>query len=828
LARHIAWRVLKQSPGNSVEVKEWASSTNPQNLELHIQKKENPTIFILPNISPLNVDYDLTLLYKTACRRRHYIIISTNKPLEKWKLEEDVKRLSWQPEPFESLYKTHDLAALLSKKLTQVNRELPGELKDKEFKTEKPLIGNLLLGEVAEKLKTPDSIDVFVKSLTAGHTPLNEPVVQELLENCQNDRRAIRQWFYRSLSDREQLIALGLCLFDGLYDDQFFAAMETLVEQSWHKRNSSLRSLDYCDLDALSNYYRLVPLSQDGVQRVESHLAEQRQKLLETVWHSHRRQIFSALPVIENLVKDSVAYHTMNPELYGAQKRRRLLREVISEVLCNIALKPIHSIKGTLLEGTLLRLAAEENLGVQAVVARAMARWRFYDQDEKLFNTLQRWQHDKIMKILKSFLDVRYSENSKSPKIFIKATVALTVGFAALYDPPNQLEEKLCDLLKQLAEDASNRFIRIRFANYTLPLVVRFHASQLRDMLFEMAREPYLNEPIGASLATAIQEGSEEAAEILNSWFQYCDRERPARYSQKEITHRETVMATAAYAYGWLEYNEKGDIITIDEGFQRLKSILRREGSPFVRQASIRAIIRQMVFNFENVEQYLKHLFSNMLDNERTLMVNELVNVHLEQRANLENGEEYFTWRQRLFPVWINRERPLSTVERVMQKWLKESDSEKASQIAFEFEVSDQLLNFQEQEEAFIKRQKETWEEMEQQKTREEFPTQPLFSAKKDRGFIIWLVSWLVAFTQKKYRDKIRWLLPIAMKKKNADQDKMKYALKKLYKYSDDEINTISDKLTQALFIMNRKKILLPALAGVLILLAVALSLIFR
>jgi hypothetical protein len=631
------------------------------------------------------------------------------------------------------------------------------------------------------------------------------------------------------LSNREQLIALGLCLFDGFYDDQFFAAMEKLVEQSWHKRDSSLRSLDYCDMDALSSYYRLNPLSQDGIQKVESHLTEQRQKLMETVWNSHRRQIFAALPLIEKLVKDSVAYSIENQELFGTTKRRRLLREVLGETLCSIGLKPANSIKGTLLEGTLLKLAAEENLGVQAVVARAMAQWRFYDQDEKLFNTLKRWQNDKIMKMLKSFLDVRYSENSKSPKIFIKATVVLTVGFAALHDPPNQLKDTLCDLLKQLAEDSSNRFIRIRFAHYTLPLVVRFHAAQLREMLYDMAREPYLNEPIGVSLAIAVQEGSEEAGEIIESWFQRCSDERPRRYSRKEITHREAVMATVAYAYGWIEYdNEKDGLITIDEGFQRLSAILQNEDSPFVRHASIVAIIRQMVFNFEKVENHLKHLFARMHEGERTLLVDELVNVHLQQRAELENEEEYFTWRQGLFPVWINRARPLTTVERVMQKWLKETDSEEAAQIALEFDLSDQLMDFKDQEKTFINQQKEAWEKMEQQNQEKEFLTQPVFRVKKKHRFTIWLVSWLVAFTQKKYRDKIRWLLPILLKKKDADQDKMKHALKKLYKYSDDEINIISDKLAQALFMINRKEILLPALAGVLILLAVGLVLIFR
>jgi hypothetical protein len=826
-ARHIAWNVLKRksTSGNSIEVKEWASSSNPQNLELHIQKKEKPTIFILPNISPMNVDYNLSMLYRSARSKHHYIIISTNQPFENWTLEEDVKRLTWQPENSEPLYEKRDLLKLLIEKLNEKNGALPEELKDKEFKEDMMLAGNLPLSEVAEKLKTPESIEVFVNTLTSIQTPLNEKVIQDVLDNCQNDVRTLRQWFYHSLSEREQLIALGLCLFEGIYDDQFFAAMETLVEQSWHKRDPSLKSLDYYDLYGLSSFYRLNALGQDGLQKVERHLTEQRLKLLETVWHSHRRQILAALPVIEHLVKESVSDNFVNQELFGTTKRRRLFREVMGDTLCSIGLKPEKSIKGTLLEWTLLKLAAEKNLGVQVVAARAMAQWRLYNQDEKLFDTLERWQHDRIMKTLKTFLDVKYSEDSDSPKILIVATVALTVGFASLYDPPNQLHEKLCALIPKLAENSSNRFISHGFTNYTLPLAVRFHAAQLRDTLHEMAKEPYLNEPIGASLATAIQEGSDEAVEILGKWFRDNCKSPSLRESGEEVTHRQKIMATTAYAYGWIEYKTDDGLISMEKGFQRLREILQKEDSPFVRQAAVLALIRQMIFNFEKVERELKYMFDTMHDIERTLLVDELVKVHLQQRANLENGENHFLWEQRLYPAWIDGTRPLTAVEEVMQNWLKGSDSKKAAQIALEFELSELLIDFQEQEKSFIEQQKENRERERQQKKTESFSL-PQLEVKRTLSFTVWLVSRLVAFSRK-YREKIRWLLPIVLNK-NIEPEKIKRALEKLNRYSDNDIEVICRKLKLALVLIENKKILFPVLAVVLTFLVILLLSLFR
>jgi hypothetical protein len=537
LARHIAWKVLKENPGHWIKVQEWTNSANPQNFVMHLQKNHEPTIFIIPKISPQNVDYNLHVLYKIARDNGQCIIISTNNPLEKWKLEKDVKQLFWQPESSEPLYDPKVLLTLLLKKLTEASHTLPVVLRDRELKSGGALMGNLLLSEVAIKLKTPESIETFVKVLTSFKKHVNESDILELVDNCQNDKRAIRQWYYGFLSSREQLIALALCLFDGFYDDQFFAAAEELYEQSWRKRIPSLPALDYCDLDSLSNYYSLIPVSRDGKKRVESHLSGQRCKLLEIAWDSHRRQILSAFTVMENLVKQSVLPGFMNRELYGTNERRSLVRDVIAETLCSIGLISSCSIENTLLEDSLLRLAAEEEPEVQAAAARAMARWRYYEQDEKLFDTLQRWlNEDTIQQRLESFLKDRVDDETKkntNPQAYIKAAVALTVGYAALYDPPDQLNGKLLHLLKQLAKDTSNPFIHIRFSRYTLPQVVRLHVNQLRDLLLEMTRYPWLNESVGASLALTYRERPLEVVEILDSWFETGTRQRPPRVCRK-------------------------------------------------------------------------------------------------------------------------------------------------------------------------------------------------------------------------------------------------------------------------------------------------------
>ncbi len=825
LTRHIAWNLLNLV--GSIAVKEWTGSTNVQNLEQYIQKESCPTIFILPNISPQNVDYNLSNIYKTARERKHYAIISSNIPFEKWKMSDEVEQLSWQPTPNQALYASEDLVELLIEDLSLSWSYLPNELQHTDFTPSGNLMGTLSLQRVAEELKTPESIEIFVKLLTCVDRPLSQSGIQEIINQSQNDKRTLRQWFYHSLTPRSQLIAIGLCLFEGLYDDQFFSAMEILLQQSWNKWEPSVQNLDYCDLAELSHFFRLNPLGRKDINQIEGYLPEQRLKLIEILWEGHRRKIYGALPVLEELVKQSVENSRSNLELYGTYPRRRLLWDVMGETLCHIGLKPEDSIQDTLIENTLLRLATEDNFGIQAVVARAIALWRFYEQDDKLFDTLQRWQEDKIQKILNSIIGARYSEHGKSPKIFIKVTVALAVGFAAQYDRPNQLHEKLCTLLSQLAEDCSNRYIKYAFANYALPIVVRVHTTQIRKILYDMTKETCLHVPIAISLANAIQEGVKEAAEILNDWYNACSQQRPTQYSPNEITHRDKVLVTVIYTYGSLQYaddsdNENKGIISIEEGFQRLGTILQKENHPYIRQAIITAISWQISSQSDIAAFHVKKLLYFLHPNEHIAMLNEIVSIHLKQRTDLENGDFYFKWNKQVFSGWVHGSRPLTIIEKVMQEWLKDNENQHTAQMALKFRLNSLVNRMEREEERQINTEKERlFIKTKRDSEKIVLITKPTFAGSGKSAYCIKLVARLLGYSDLSCRKKLETLLPIALKEKARDEANLRFAFKQLDRYSDEEIASISDKLLRGLFLLDHKNIFLSIFAVMMILLLV-------
>jgi len=827
LTRYIAWRIFMESRDNEIntEVKQWKNTSNPQNFMAYLQNTQKPTAFIFLEISPHHVRYNLSGLYRVNQDNGHYLIITTDDTIEKWKVEKEIEPFFWQPSY--PLYEEETLLRLLFTRFSDTLTEFPEELQGIELKPDSVFLDNLSLRDIALKLETPERIETFVKGLASLKSPVKESDISKFFEESQNDNSAIKRWFFGSLSPREKLITLGLCIFEGLYDDQYFAAMETVFQQSWRNRNPTLDALDYCDLDSLSNYYKLIELSkEDGIRRVESHLAGLRKILLELAWESHRRHILTALPVMEKLVKESVLPDVSCPELFGTQERKNRLREVISETFCTIGLISIDSIKDTM-----LRLAARKELDVQVVVARTMAQWRYdRDKDSKLFDILHSWQFNTTIREMLGRIVESNETDAKvknKPLVYIKATIALTVGFAAKYDPPNLLNDRLIDLFEKLVDDTADSFIYSRFVRYTLPLVVRYHARQLRDILKDMVYCIRLNEPIGASLALAYQESPYDVQEILDSWYHSYRIQRSKSISPYGITYREAILATVAYAYGWIQYSEDKGVLAFDDGFKCLQNLLESEINLHVRKAAVSAVIYQINFNFEKTEKHLNFLFSCMYKYEIKRIVDELVEKHLEQREEFDNGYDYFEWKGRIYSVWLNSEQPLTNVEKVIRKWIKDGDNYKTQQVALKFLTSKKLIEFQQEEERIVKTLKiEIIDGQEPGKSSEQPHPAPSFDSDADYSKLtVWFVSWLVTLRDKEYMDVIKGILPEALRQNFSHRHFMGFVLEKLDKDSDKQIRNIVEKLKWALLIARRAKIFV---AGFIFLIVIILYLILN
>jgi hypothetical protein len=850
----LAWHLSTSGDSKqSVNVKEWQRSSDPQSIDVALQKEKTPTIYILNQVSPQNVPNDLEQIHKAAILRQHYVIVTTDIPQASWKLSEEVNAF-WKQLNLSkgNIYRSEDLVEVLDKALEKAVESLQQNALDKAAKSLQQVREANNLQDIANKLKTPDKIARFVQLLEQegkreeeGKAAIN---LSGLIDIVNDNQKALNQWYYHILTPREQLLALGLSFFDGLRDDQFFSAIEQIVENVWQKRDPSLRALDYCDLDNLRHFFNLIRIGeQSDEQKIESSFPKQRLILFKVAWESHRRQILAALPTIETLIKNSVAHRDFNKALYGTYPRRHKLRGILSEMLSEIGW-----ISPMVVEDTLIHLAADSEISVQVVAANAMARWRdsnyWLDQalserrEKELFEWLHNWQNDaRIISQIKNILKNRDEESSRTPQDYLRATVVLTVGEAAKYDPSNELHSELLKLLKKLSDDP-NQLVRNRYCYYTLPLVVLLHFIQLRGLLRYIIRHHDLIEATSTSVALAYRIYPKAVCDTLDSWV----KNPPNHVVQPETEPPyEHVLETVILTYGKINYEEGIEPLTYREAFSRLQGILKNSQSPQIRRAVIIAmfslyshgnheleklksklqkISTQLALEksdylakkqddfvkrrnylrriLNELESKLQEISAHLTLKERDYFVKILTEIYLQQRQRLEDGDSIINIKGHHYYIWLDiGMRPKTAVEETMIYWVKNDSYQIAQEIATQAFVSFALaLDIEEAKriEELNSIKEETLTIITISSTEEE-----LFNIKSYLYglYIGKLVPWFATLKEKIYQISICHLLPEAWKhhKQNKqNQEAMDFVLEKWENTKNDsQLVKISKFLTK-------------------------------
>lgn len=716
-------------------VKEWYRNSDPQSIDVELQNTKESTVFLLTQVSPQNIAGYGLPLIQRVASSSPHYVIVT---------------------------------------------------------TDTPLAAWRLL---------PDSEKLFWCQLTVEDVADSPELVNKL-----TDEESINGWYYHpSTTHREQLLALGLSFFDGLFDDQFFAALEEIVEGAWQRRDTSLCALDYCDLDNLRSFFNFTETN-TSTTFVEVRSPKQRQMLLKIAWKSHRRQILDALPVLVNLVKNSVRRYER--ELYGSSVRCDQLRRVISQTISDIGL-----IASDAVEDTLLNIAADEDINVQAVAAQAMALWRDDNKrkfivgeiinhhiDRQLFETLQRWQNGaRARSLVDAILNERNQKDSEEPADYIRATIALTVAFAALYDPPDQLSPELLELLKHLITE-QNELVRNRVFAFTLPRLICRHIIQLRDILPDMLQ--YIDDSVLAvanSLAFAYRFRPNDVLETLTLWNSECKEKRPNRINIAEVTSREALLATVALTYGKIECDQSIGTLTPQQAVQPLITVLLEELHPIVRKSALIAVGLQAERAFEQIEPQLQELVTSIKPKERQDIAEILTEIYLEQRANLPGGEQYIEVNQKRYPVWLNSTRPLTTVESAMLRWAKNDRNAMAQQVATNVAalVASKL---EKEEERQIKQLREGRDPRET--TSITVYADPIEGGKPPQDWYYGkLIPWFATRNAENYRTAIRNLLPEGLRQYKISRDVMDFVLlQKWGNVSDVDVKAISKKLKSGLW----------------------------
>ncbi|HEV7424364.1 MAG TPA: hypothetical protein VGO21_04205, partial [Candidatus Paceibacterota bacterium] len=302
--RHMASLLVDEL--TRVSAKEWFYSSDYYSVFSLMQEEKSKSIFVLNQIAPQNVNYNIAKLISIADDRSHFILISTDSPVEAWKLPENIQREYWFEIPSSDLYEDSALTDLLCARLNKDREKIKFEFPGINFTGDSEIAFSLPVKDIAHKLQVPHKIELFHKLILQEREILTKEIIDQKLLSITKvtGGEILNQWFH-SLNNNEKIIALGVLLFDGLYDDQFFSAIRYVVNDYWHLRDDKLRVLDYCDLESVLNFYKLEMIDENK-RILKSKFPNQRIELLKTVWYSHRRHLILVLPTLVNMIRNSV------------------------------------------------------------------------------------------------------------------------------------------------------------------------------------------------------------------------------------------------------------------------------------------------------------------------------------------------------------------------------------------------------------------------------------------------------------------------------------------------------------------------------------------
>jgi hypothetical protein len=786
LARHLARNLTSHLGSSSIDVKEWRRGSTLASLTTAIQEAADPTLFLFMDVTARDVPGGPSQM-SLAAAGQHYVIVTTKADKHAWRLEADEEDY-WQDLTVEEVYDASLLGKKLRAQLQAFRDALPAPF-DPTVPLEAPLVGRWSLQDIAADLETPRQITAFVHLLLRETGPINEPTINTLIVKATNPSTMVRQ-SYQELSRVDQrLTALAFSMFSGLMDDQVFAAVERVYEQAWRVRKPDLSMPDYCDVEFLrETLFDFTETDSGATALVEQRFEDQRKVLIDAAWEIDRRQMLGALGVLTRLVFDSVAPNAgvLDRDLFGTREQRRYLRDAVANTISDLGRK-----SPGVVEESLLSLAASEDVGVQSVAARAMARWREHGLDAPLFEQLKRWHEGaNSAKVLRVLLQGWERQLKAQPEDYLRATVALTLGYAAQYDNRNDLKQEIVDALLPFAGDSS-AVVRGAFRNGTLPLIVSAHAIQLKDKLREMTEHLYLVDPIAQSLGRAYRSDPEAIWDLLDDWFRDAKARKPAAEDAFDDIARESLLATVVLAYAFIPVESPQAGMATD----RLRDMLSVEHHPIVREAVIITISRLASRDSGQFTDMLRQIIDGMRSRDLDGIADELTRVFVDERAELPGGDGYLEFRNVQFPVWMDQDRPLTDIEETLLSWLDEDDcSELTRELVLKCSLQfEDLLH--EPEQARIRELRE--QRLQQEEEDEEDPRAIEPEAEPAPRFS-WAAKWVSFFNSPRDYATLRGLLSQAVVYKNK-QEVLDSVLDRWQEHPNPEVGRLAELLRKTL-----------------------------
>jgi hypothetical protein len=467
----------------------------------------------------------------------------------------------------------------------------------------------------------------------------------------------IRQWF-EHLPRRDQLLALALCLLEGLPEAQVFQALELLYEGVWELRGPGQPMLDTIDLAPLADMLQLDGHAMADA-RLESSVDGLRAAVLPLGVSAHRRHLQYAQLWIARLIKASLDRSSDQPDpLFGPPGLRGRIRAAFGAVLADLALHAPN-----LALPSLLLLVADPNPEARRIVARALGRWQALGHGDLLIRLIDEWQTNERIRALVGAL--RGADLSIDPAGNEAAELLQIVGLLALSEAarsvaPGALSDALLAGLTKICQPAlTPQAVRVLRAE-ALPILLHTHITQIAPLLDVLTRYPDLRADLSDDLAQVYQTGGERARAvnfILQGWLAGGLRGGRIRTN----TPAEFQLVAAAAVLGAVDYQQGGPI-SLDGAWRYLSLILKT-----LEDSAARADVLAACMHLAGQDpRQLRWALREIRAGEEEDVVESLTEICRQQRADLffrfdANRDERVFWHDQTAK---------SQIERALITWL--------------------------------------------------------------------------------------------------------------------------------------------------------------
>lgn len=651
-------------------IKEMQSNTENQSILKAIKQNNDQLIYTLEQMHPKHFDYEIEKLADLAEDKDLYFIISTDISINSWELQSSqMNRYSFIIPPVD-LYEKNTLYKFFkdrfSKKKEALSKVISLDFNDALDDT---IMGHSI-EEMVQKFQTPENIVFFISLLVNQQEVIDQPKFKELIEETVDlSQPLITRWF-RTLDNRQKLIALSISLLEGMYDDQYFSITSHIVDQFWKYSDPSLQALDYVDLEFLSDYFKMEPESNGYQQKLKNRFPNQRTDIIKAAWQTHRRHILSVMPTLVSIVNDSVHDKASDWEKYGTLKRQMNIRTAISNSMADIGLVSIPAVENPLIE-----LAGQNNETLQRVAAKALARWREYEHDQQLFQVLNDWLCDnRIQKILNEFLSKRTADSGANitarSGYYLKDTAVMALSYAAAYDSPNQLNMEIIKILKIVLDDRDERLRKV--VSKALPSIIHHHILQLKEVLInDLIRYDDLSEIIADGLVKGYGDYPEDLKNTMFQWLADCYDEVSLKNRRNKITYRDKVLVTILKTFQNITYADDIDHpITVSEVYVWITKYNAIEGRAEVREALFQTLGVIIYMDWSKTQEYLPKFFSRKNKGEISYIAGKMLEIYINQRLEFKEAKYTMRYGEDHVPIWLSmNERPQTDIEKVLLQW---------------------------------------------------------------------------------------------------------------------------------------------------------------